>query len=146
MQLLDVYKNKQMELQKKIEAKELKLDVLPVLQELNYRVFVFETIQAFCRTAPVTLDKKALSYHYQLIAASLRSLLGERKFGPQVNEENKQMRETAGLNLEQVISDGLKRFNGFEPLMPEEYKNRVFKLINAVLTVWVQYRNTYVNI
>lgn len=146
MQLLDVYKNKQTELQKKIEAKELKLDVLPVLQELNYRIFVFETIQAFCRTAPVTLDKKALSYYYQLIAESLRSLLGERKFGPQVNEELKQMRETASSNLEQVISDGLKRFNGFEPLKPEEYKNRVSKLINAVLTVWVQYRNTYVNI
>ena len=146
MQLIDVYKNKQADLQKKIETKELKLDSLPVLQELNYRVFVLETIQAFCRTAPVTLEKKALFYHYQLIAASFRSLLGGRNFGLQVNEDAKQTRETAGSTLEQVISDGLNRFNGFEPMQPEEYKNRIAKLINAVLTVWVQYRNTYINI
>ena len=146
MQLIEVYKNKQEELQKKIEAKELKLDVLPVLQELNYRVFVFETIQAFCRTAPVTLDKKALSYHFQLTSASLRSLIGERKFGPQPTDDVKQMRETSASSLEKVIIDGLKRFNGFEPVKPEDYKNNVSKLINAILNVWIQYRNTYVKI
>ena len=146
MQLIDIYKNKQLELQKKIEAKELKLDMLPVLQEVNYRIFVFETIQAMCRTAPVTLDKKALLYHFQLISASLRSLIGERKFGPQPNEDLKQKRETSASSLEKVIVDGLERFKGFDPMEPVEYKNKVSKLINAILSVWIQYRNTYVNI
>ena len=146
MQLLEVYKNKQAELQEKIGAKGLKLDVLPVLQELNYRIFVFETIQAFCRTAPVTLEKKTLSYHFQLISASLRSLIGERKFGPQPDEELKQKRDTASSSLEKVISDGIERFKGFDPMEPIEYKNKVSKLVNAILNVWIQYRNTYVNV
>lgn len=146
MFLIESYKNKQAELQQKIVSKELKLDFLPVIQELNYRVFVLETLQSFCKTAPVTLDKKALSYHYQLMSASLRSLVGERRFGLQTDDESKQKRVTAATSLENVVSDGLQRFKTFEPVMPEDYKNRIYGLINAVLTVWVLYRNTYVNI
>lgn len=146
MQLIDVYKNKQIEFQKKIETKDMKLDMLPVLQELNYRIFVFETIQAFCRTSPITLDKKALLYHFQLISGSLRSLLGERKFGPQPSEELKLKRETSASSLEKVIFDGLDRFKAFAPNEPIDYKNNVSKLVNSVLNVWIQYRNTYVNI
>ena len=73
-------------------------------------------------------------------------MIGERKFGPQPSEDLKQMRETSATSLEKVIVDGLERFKGFDPMQPVEYKNKVSKLVNAILSVWIQYRNTYVNI
>ena len=47
---------------------------------------------------------------------------------------------------EKVIKDGLNRFNQFEPKKPEEYKAKIMDLINPILTVWVQFRNTYIKI
>ena len=146
MGLLEQYTSKQKELKEQIEAKTLKLNYLPVYQEINYRIFVLKTIEGFCKTAPITLDKKALTYHFQLVSASIRSLINERKFGLISSDEIKSQRETACASLEKVIKDGLNRFNQFEPKKPEEYKAKVFDLINPILTVWVQFRNTYINV
>ena len=125
MGLLEQYTNKQKELKEQIEAKTLKLNHLPVFQEINYRIFVLKTIEGFCKTAPLT---------------------NERKFGLMSSDEIKSQRETACASLEKVIKDGLNRFNQFEPKKPEEYKAKVFDLINPILTVWVQFRNTYINV
>ena len=92
------------------------------------------------------MDKKALTYHFQLVSASIRSLINERKFGLISSDEIKSQRETACASLEKVIKDGLNRFNQFEPKKPDEYKAKVFDLINPILTVWVQFRNTYINV
>ena len=61
-------------------------------------------------------------------------------------DEIKSQRETACASLEKVIKDGLNRFNQFEPKKPEEYKAKIMDLINPILTVWVQFRNTYIKI
>ena len=146
MGLLEQYSKKQKEIKEQIEAKTIKLNHLPVYQEVNYRIFVLKTVEGFCKTAPVTLDNKALTYHFQLVSASLRSLTNERKFGLMSTDEIKSQRETACASLEKVIKDGLNRFNQFEPKKPEEYKAKIMDLINPILTVWVQFRNTYIKI
>ena len=87
MGLLEQYSKKQKEIKEQIEAKTIKLNHLPVYQEVNYRIFVLKTIEGFCKTAPVTLDNKALTYHFQLVSASLRSLTNERKFGLMSTDE-----------------------------------------------------------
>ena len=66
MGLLEQYTSKQKELKEQIEAKTLKLNYLPVYQEINYRIFVLKTIEGFCKTAPITLDKKALTFSFTM--------------------------------------------------------------------------------
>lgn len=144
MELMLEYQNKQKDLLGQVNAKTLKLDQLPVLQELNYRLCVLETLKAFCKTAPITLEEKALGYHFQLVSAYIRFLPLERKFGMAPNEQEKAERETSLQTLERVIADVHRQFP--KPMKPEQYKKNVGEMINAILCVWIPFRNTYIKI
>lgn len=144
MELMLEYQNKQKELLGQVNAKTLKLDQLPVLQELNYRLCVLETLKTFCKAAPITLEEKALGYHFQLVSAYIRFLPLERKFGMAPNEQEKAERETSLQTLERVIADVHRQFP--KPTKPEQYKKNVGEMINAILCVWIPFRNTYIKI
>ncbi len=144
MELLVQYKNKQQEFYAQVAEKALKLDKLPILQELNYRICVLETLQQFCKTAPITLDEKALGYHFHLVKAAIKALLNERKFGTITDERGKAQRETATITLQNVVEDVFAHFQN--PTKPEDYKKSICGVINAVLSVWMPYRDTYVKI
>lgn len=144
--ILTEYVAEQDDMRLKVAGYELPLESVVKYQELNYRVDVLETCKSLTTTAPCTTDLKKIGYHYQLTEKILSGLTTEHKFGPAVNEEGKKKREAALSALERVIQDGRKRFGSFKVVSKEQYKETVTKFIGTVLNIWVQYRNTYVNI
>lgn len=144
--LLDQYREKQNAFRSQIAANSLPLEDLLVLQELNYRICVLETFQSFCKSAPITMDTKVMGFHFQMVDAYVRFILNERRFGPKADADGQKQRETARASLERVVQDGRKRFTSFSAGTQEQYKNSISGFSNAILPVWMQYRNTYVKI
>ena len=144
--VLGQYKQYQEGLLKKINDGSLKQQELLAFQELNYRIATLELMQAYCRTAPVTTELGAIGYHYQLVIASFRALLTERRFGPKGDEQKVQQRATALKSLEAVFNDQCRRFQSFNAGTPELYRKSVQEMINTVLPVWVSYCTSYINI
>lgn len=144
--ILEQYRERQSDLRSQIAENSLPLEELLVMQELNYRICVLETFQSFCKSAPVTLDTKVMGYHFQMVDAYVRFILAERRFGPKVDTEGQKRRETALTSFERVVLDGRKRFSSFTASTQEQYKSSISGYINTVLPVWMQYRNTYINL
>ena len=116
------------------------------MQELNYRICVLETFQSFCKSAPITLDTKVMGYHFQMVDAYVRFTLNERRFGLKADAEGQKRRETALSSFEHVVQDGRKRFSSFKAGTQEQYKTSISQYIHTILPVWMQYRNTYINL
>ncbi len=144
--ILAQYVATQNEMLLKVAGNELPIESMVEYQELNYRIDVLNTCQALTVTAPETMDRKKLGYHYQLTDKVLGTLTTEHKFGPAVDADGKKKREAALSALERVIQDGRRRFQSLNITSNGQYKKLVISFIGAVLNVWVQYRNTYVNI
>ncbi len=144
--VLQTYREKQTEIYHSISANTLPTREVVRMQELNYRICVLETFQALCKSAPMSLDAKELGYHFQMVDAYVRFVLTERRFGPKTDENGQKKRDTALASFEKVVKDGRKRFSSFAPSKPEQYKTSVSQYVNAVLPVWMQYRNTYINL
>jgi hypothetical protein len=121
-------------------------DQLLVYQELSYRICVLETCQSFCKTAPVTLDTKVMSYHYRVADAYIQCMMTDHKFGQPADKDGKAKRETAAANLNNIVKDSRKRFSSFSPATQDQYKKSISDLMGTVLPAWMQYRNTYINI
>lgn len=144
--LLSQYLAKQEELQSQIAADSLPLDSLMVLQELNYRISVLKTMQAFCQAAPITTDLGAMGYHYQLVEYYTRLLLNERRFGAKADDALLKKRETAAAALAGIYEDCRRRFSSFKVSNQNQYRTCIGGMVNTILPAWVQYRNTYINI
>ena len=122
------------------------VEKLLVFQELLYRINVLETCMNFCKTAPVTPDIRALTYHYQLLDAFIQCMLLERRLGPVGDESVKSQRDTGFANLENVVASFRKQFASFAPTAPDAYRNAIHNMVGTILPAWVAYRNTYVNL
>ena len=146
MSILSDYKQKQTEYSFRIAAHTMQTRENLALQELNYRISVLEPFQAFAKDAPMGLKVDDLSYHYQLVDTYVKSVLSERQFGAKTDADGKKRRETARQSLEKVVQAGRKQFSSFAPSKPEQYSQTVGKYINALLPVWMQYRDTYINL
>ena len=144
--LLAQYQEQQKTLLDRLDSGKLTQDKLLALQELNYRICVLQTMQAYCKSAPISTDVRQIGYHYQLVSSSLRALLSERKFGPKADDSGMKHRQTAARSLEDVFADQTRRFQSFSASSPELYRKSVQAMINTVLPVWVTYRGTYINI
>lgn len=144
--LLDEYRGKKDDLMSQIAANSLPLDEVIVVQELNYRISVLETLQALLKTAPITTEVSVLGYHFSLLDAQTRFLLTERRFGTKTDNEGQKRRTTAANALEKIVQDGKKRFTSFVPDTQDTYKQSVAKFINTVIPAWLQYREAYVTI
>lgn len=144
--ILDQYREKQNEIRSKAAENSLMLEELLTMQELNYRICVLETFQTFCKSAPVTMDTKAMGYHFQMVNAYVKFVLNERRFGPKTDADGQKKRETALASFERVVQDGKKRFTSFSAGTNEQYKKSISQYVNTILPVWMQYRNTYINL
>lgn len=113
---------------------------------MNYRICVLETFQSMLRVIPMTTDLRLIANHFQVISCYMELLLKERKFGPKMDETQKQKRDTALASLENVVRDGKKRFMSFTAPNPDSYKKCISKYCNAVLPMWMQYRETYISL
>lgn len=96
-----------------------------------------------CKTAPVTMDMKSLVAHYQLVDAYVQSLSKERRIGIPPDEKLKASRQTSAAALESTVADCRKRFSSFRAENEQMYKRSISTLLNTVLPVWLQLRNTY---
>lgn len=144
--ILDQYREKQNEIRSKAAENSLMLEELLTMQELNYRICVLETFQTFCKSAPITMDTKAMGYHFQIVNAYVKFVLNERRFGPKTDADGQKKRETALASFERVVQDGKKRFTSFSAGTNEQYKKSISQYVNTILPVWMQYRNTYINL
>lgn len=115
-------------------------------QELSYRIEVLETCQAFCKTAPITVEIPTMAEHYKLVDAYIQCLEKERRLGQPADEKQKAKRATASEALSKVILDCRKRFSSFTPNGPEHYRKDIHTMVNTILPVWLQFRNTYTQI
>lgn len=116
-------------------------------QELLYRIEVLEACQMFVKTAPQSADVKDLHWHYQMIDAYFQSLTLERRYGLGTGEDVQKQRDTAHGNLFQVIQDYRRRFGSFAPGNDAGcYRKTIANVIQTVLPVWIQYRQTYIEI
>ena len=144
--VLEQYLEQQNIIRSQIAENSLPLDELIKMQEINYRICVIETFQSFCKSAPITTDINVLGYHFQMVDAYIRFILKERRFGPKTDADGAKKRETALISFEQVVQDGKKRFTSFTVTTSEQYKKIIRSYINTILPVWVQCRETYINI
>lgn len=144
--ILDQYRERQNEIRSKAAENSLMLEELLTMQELNYRVCVLETFQTFCKSAPITMNTKAMGYHFQMVNAYVNFVLNERRFGPKADADGQKKRETALASFERVVQDGKKRFTSFSAGTNEQYKKSISQYVNTILPVWMQYRNTYINL
>ena len=144
--LIEKYYERREAFRSQVAENSLPPDDLVLVQELDYRISILETFQTFCKAAPLTTDTKVLVNHYQLVNLSICNLLTERKFGPKTDDNGKKKRETAALSLDKVVKDNQKRFASFAAQTQNQYKTSITNYINAVLPVWVQYRDTYVKL
>ncbi len=144
--VLENYRNLQNNYRSQIAANSLPLEDNLKMQEVNYRICVLETFESLSKSAPITVDTKVMGYHYQLVDAYVKFVLTERKFGPKTDDEGIKKRETAYQSFEKVISDGRKRFSSFNASSQDQYKSTIGNYILSVLSVWMQYRNTYINV
>lgn len=135
--ILEQYRKRQNEIREQIAANSLPLDQMLIMQELNYRICVLETFESLCKSAPVTMDTKAMGFHFQLVDAYVRFTLNERKFGPKTDAEGQKKRETALQSFTQVAQDGRKRFSSFSASTQEQYKTCINNYIKTILPVWI---------
>ena len=144
--ILGMYSDKRNNIRKQInDGKAQPADSL-LIQELNYRIGVLETFQDLIASAPITNDRQALGFHYHVVTGNIKCLLDERRFGPKTNDEGLKKRETAFTSFDNVVKDGTRRFSSFAGDNAEWYRNEINNYIKTILPMWVQYRNTYINI
>ena len=142
--LLNDYRQKQEEIRGQVTKGGFPSNSLLPMQELHYRIFVLETLQTFCKSAPVTTDLQEISIHYQVMLAYMRALVKEHTLGIKADEDLKKKRGTAKDNLELILQDGCRQFQSFQMTAPDQYKRNVSSMINTVLPAWIQYRDTFV--
>ena len=141
---LDQYYQTKQQLLAKMAEGQFAGDQLLGYQELLYRISVLESCMTLVKTAPVGTDLMAMSFHYQVVDALFTCLLQERQFGIPADEKLKNQRTTALSALHTVITSFRKQFQSFAPSFPEAYRDAVGKMINTILSAWLQYRFTYI--
>ena len=119
--ILEQYRERQNNIRAQLAANSLPPEEILLMQEINYRICVLETFEAFCKSAPVTMDTRVMGFHFQIVDAYVRFALNERKFGPKVDAVGQKKRETAYQSFEQVALDGRKRFSSFSAGTQDQY-------------------------
>ena len=146
MTLLEQYNAKLNEMNEKIRAGQVSPEEMLVYQELMYRIGTLNTCKAFCASAPVGKETSKLCCHYQVVTMYIKMLSGERQVGSKTDEDGKKKRAAAKETIDRVMNDGVRRFGSFNPTTDELYKKTISEFINAYISVWIQYRNPYINI
>jgi hypothetical protein len=117
-----------------------------LLQELVYRIGVFECCKAFQISAPSTTDAAIRGPHYKLVDAYIHHLAQERQFGKPADQAQQKQRETAHASLTRVIADYQRRFQSYRPGTPEQYAADIGRALQTVLPAWMQHRNCYIDV
>jgi len=151
MTMLEKLREQGFKLHEQMNSGKLPLQLVFVLQEINYRVEVMENCRMIVANAPESTDIKVLSAHFRLVDAFFHFAANDRKLGMPFGSEDEQKkvfldRKTAEDNLNNVIADAKKRMQSFRPDSPATYSAAIGKIGQTVLIAWIQHRNCYVDI
>lgn len=144
--MLSQLMQKQAEIKEQISENSLPLDELLAMQEINYRINVLETFLSLVKTAPLSSDTKVLVHHYNIFDVCLRYLLKDHKIGSPTDDNGRKRRETAEKAVLDVIIANQKKFTSFIAESQDHYKRCISEYANTVLPVWLQFRDTFVQI
>ena len=142
--VLEGYLQDKQTLQQRVLQGGITADMLWQYGELAYRIGVLETCKAYCKSAPVTTDSQYLIKHYHMLDAYIQSLAQERNYGPNRGKDTEKERGAAKQNLSRAIQDYHGRFSSFAPKADTTYGLEVDRVINTIVPVWIQMRETFV--
>ena len=143
--MLETYNLKKEELNSKLKDGHLYSNDLLLLEELIYRISVLETFRAICNTAPITSETEVIKKHFRITDSYINFVISERRFKPQTPDIQKKQ-ETAIPSLNRVVMNYQKQFTSFKAQTEDYYKISIQKCINSILLVWVEYRNTFIDL
>jgi hypothetical protein len=106
---------------------------------------VLETFRAICNTAPITSETEVIKKHFRITDSYINFVISERRFKPQ-NPDIQKKQETAIQSLNRVVMNYQKQFTSFKAQTDDYYKISIQKCINSILLVWVEYRNTFIDL
>lgn len=99
---LDDYQSMKDTMTQQFSEGNVSLEQSMTYQELLYRIGVLETCRMLCKTAPITVEMKALIAHYQLVDAYVQCIGKERRFGMPADDKEKASRKVAAEALEKL--------------------------------------------
>ena len=151
MTMLETLKMQRDNVHEQMKKGTLTIRQLFVLLEITYRIEVMESCQAIAVNAPKSTNIKELSPHFQFVDAFFHFAANDRKLGLPISSEDEQKkiqldRKTAEDSLNRVVADCKKRMQSFVPDTSQTYGTSINKIIQTVLTAWIQHRNCYVDI
>lgn len=114
------------------------------LQEVHYRISVFETMQMIYRASKMMAYTKPVD-HYKMFDGYVRQLISERMCSSSKSDVQAK-RETAYKALQSVVADYRKKFASYVFKNGCDYIDDISAAMNSFLSVWLAHRNTYVEI
>lgn len=146
MTALEFYQEVQSELEKQACSRSLNPEEHWLYQELAYRSSVLRAFRFLAATAPKTMELEAVIPHYQAMDALVSHLLHERRFADAKDPKEQAARETSYQSLCMLQRDYRRRFSAYHISGEEQYRNDVSKTIESLVHLWIQYRNTMMQI
>ena len=138
------------EVREKMENQALSRSLNPeehwLYQELVYRSSVLAAFRFLIATAPRTPAIDEVIPHYQAMDALVSHLLQERRFADAKDAKEQAARETAHKSLSIMQRDYRRRFSTYHITGEEQYREDIRKTIEALVHLWIQYRNTMMTI
>lgn len=119
-------------------------DNFVLLQELDYRISVFRSLQALFKGACMMSAENYIG-HLKMLDGYVSYLPKERNYASPDNRIQER-RSTALKNLNSVIADFRKRFSQYDYENSEKYARDAHCVISNIISVWIAYRNTYIEI
>lgn len=146
MTVADFYHEIQEELEKQALSRSLNPEEHWLYQELVYRSSVLAAFRFLIATAPRTLVIDEVIPHYQAMDALTSHLLQERRFADARDAKEQAARETAYKSLSAMQRDYKRRFSAYHISTENQYSDDVRRTIEALVHLWIQYRNTMMTI
>ncbi len=114
------------------------------LQEVTYRISVFETFQSLYRAAKTMAYTNPIE-HYKMFDSFVTFLVSERRYESQ-NPDIQSKRATAYNTMLSVVADYRKKYSSYVLKNPCDYIDDISSTMNAFLSVWLAHRNTYIEL
>ena len=146
MTALEFYREILAELEKQALSRSLNPEEHWLYQELAYRSGVLCAFRFLAATAPKTTVLEEVIPHYQAMDALVSHLLQERRFADAADPKEQAARETSYRSLSMLQRDYRRRFSSYHITGEEQYHKDATKTIDSLVHLWVQYRNTMMQI
>lgn len=147
MKLIEQYQRSCKVLDEQLADGKCSVKKIVEVQELKYRISSLSTLRSFGLSAPIDGTMEEINYHFRIFMKYLGFLLEERRMGKKTDESGQKKRETALDILQDVFETKRAEFEQYDfEEKPTTYAKFVNDVLGAMLPVWVQYRDTYIDV